>query len=113
MSYADVQRKTREKMGEGDAPNNAPCIRCTEPASRADLSQYGGRCLRCYEAYCRVPVAQFNARFKTGEPKLALPRREVEIAPGHIGEHLAKRPTRDEVAGYAAELGIDVDEQEA
>jgi len=109
--YRKVRKETAEKMGKGDGGDGVlPCTTCKEPTPWATLSNLGARCQRCYEAFCRMPMAEFNARFKRDEPKRALPRREVPVLPGHIGEHLAKRPSRQQVRGYADELGIDVEE---
>lgn len=111
-TYRQVRKDTADRMGDAKSDDPAddklPCMRCQAPTRRGDLSLYGGRCTACYEALCALPMAAFNARFKTGQPKAALPRREQFVAQGHIGELLAKRPTHDRVRQYAEELGIDI-----
>lgn len=111
-SFRQVRQETADRMGEPDSedPGDAllPCIRCKAQTRKADLSMFGARCGACYAAFCRLPIEQFNAQLKHGEPTRALPRRQQFVAPGHIGELLAQKPTREQVAAYADELGIDV-----
>lgn len=106
-NYRKVRKETAERMGE-DPGDMLPCIRCHTPTDRDTLSLLGARCQACYDAYCRLPMAEFNARFKRDEPQRALPRMEQVVAHGQIGEFLAKRPTADQVRGYADELGVDI-----
>jgi len=108
-NYREVRKRTAEKMGDGEG-DKLPCIRCQTPTDGKTLSDLGARCRACYEAYCREPLAT-----RAGpDPKAvqrALPRREQRVTPGHIGELLAKKPTREQVASYAEDLGIDVGDQ--
>lgn len=108
MSVSDVRRKTAEKLGEGLM---AQCLRCHAPTPHDQLSHFGARCLRCYTAYCAQPMDVFNRSFKNHEPTHALPRREQRVTQGHIGELLAKRPTREHVDKAADELGIDIPDE--
>lgn len=56
MSYADVRKRTAEKMA-GDERRMA-CMTCGESTTIETLSSFGARCFPCYQAYCREPFQQ-------------------------------------------------------
>lgn len=106
QTYRQVRKETAERMGD-DGPR-LMCSLCNAPTPWDDLSALGSRCRTCFDRYCAEPWAERDERMQREQPKRALPRRQVVVGPGHIGELLAKRPSRSEVRQYADDMGIDV-----
>jgi len=126
----EIKRETARRLGNGDSEAKAPdrnAQLCTAPGCPCQWSCDMGKGKLCswHDVAKRSQwpevTAQLVALLAAGKDPVypTIPQAawvkdaaaRVTRVPGEIGEHLAKRPSRQQVRGYADELGIDVEEE--